>query len=54
MQEKHPTRVFMLAVKRMLPKGPLGSVMLKRLRLYNGSDHPHTAQVDGNTNENKA
>lgn len=47
MQEKHPTRVVMLAVKRMLPRGPLGSVMLKRLRLYNGSEHPHAAQVNG-------
>ena len=51
MQEKHPTRVVMNAVKKMLPKGPLGSVMLKRLRVYAGHDHPHSAQLNGTENE---
>jgi large subunit ribosomal protein L13 len=41
---KHPERVVRLAVKRMLPKGPLGRQMLKKLRVYAGPSHPHTAQ----------
>jgi large subunit ribosomal protein L13 len=31
-------------VKGMLPKGPLGYAMLKKLKVYAGSDHPHSAQ----------
>ncbi|MGO2279558.1 MAG: 50S ribosomal protein L13, partial [Pseudomonadales bacterium] len=30
--------------KGMLPKGPLGYAMIKKLKLYAGTDHPHTAQ----------
>ncbi len=41
---KKPTEVIMLAVKGMLPKGPLGRQMLKKLHVYAGSDHPHAAQ----------
>jgi len=37
-------RVVRLAVKRMLPKGPLGRSMLKKLKIYGGATHPHTAQ----------
>jgi len=41
---RNPERVVRLAVKGMLPKGPLGRQMLKRLRVYSGSTHPHIAQ----------
>ncbi|WP_025731991.1 50S ribosomal protein L13 [Carnimonas nigrificans] len=39
-----PERVIELAVKGMLPKGPLGRAMHKKLRVYAGAEHPHTAQ----------
>lgn len=42
--EKHPTRPIKLAVKGMLPKGPLGRQMLTKLKVYAGPDHPHEAQ----------
>ncbi len=41
---KHPDRVLQKAVKGMLPKGPLGSAMLKKLKIYAGEGHPHSAQ----------
>lgn len=41
---RHPDRVIKLAVKGMLPKGPLGYAMLKKLKIYSGGEHPHTAQ----------
>ena len=41
---RNPERVVRLAVKGMLPKGPLGRQMLKRLRVYGGPNHPHIAQ----------
>lgn len=41
---KHPERVIMQAVKRMLPKGPLGRQMFSNLRVYTGAEHPHIAQ----------
>jgi len=41
---KRPERVIELAVKRMLPKGPLGRKMFKKLKVYAGPDHPHAAQ----------
>ncbi len=44
MQEKFPARVLEKAVKGMLPKGPLGYAMLKKLKAYVGADHPHVAQ----------
>lgn len=44
LQAKHPERVLQLAVKGMLPKGPLGYAMIKKMKLYAGADHPHTAQ----------
>lgn len=40
----HPDRILYLAVKRMLPKGKLGEKMIKKLKIYSGSDHPHVAQ----------
>jgi large subunit ribosomal protein L13 len=44
MIEKHPERVIRLAVKGMLPKNKLGRQMLKKLKVYAGAEHPHTAQ----------
>jgi large subunit ribosomal protein L13 len=41
---RHPDRVLKLAVKGMLPKGPLGYAMLKKMKIYAGASHPHTAQ----------
>ncbi|HKA44932.1 MAG TPA: 50S ribosomal protein L13 [Burkholderiales bacterium] len=41
---RHPDRVLKLAVKGMLPKGPLGYAMLKKMKVYAGATHPHTAQ----------
>jgi len=41
---KHPDRVLQKAVKGMLPKGPLGNAMLKKLKIYAGQGHPHSAQ----------
>jgi large subunit ribosomal protein L13 len=40
----HPERVLEIAVKGMLPKNPLGRAMFKKLKVYKGADHPHTAQ----------
>ncbi len=42
--EKKPEQVVELAVKGMLPKGPLGSRMYKKLFVYAGAEHPHAAQ----------
>ena len=44
MMEKKPERVIELAVKGMLPKGPLGREMYKKLYVYAGNEHPHAAQ----------
>jgi large subunit ribosomal protein L13 len=44
MHAKFPARVLEKAVKGMLPKGPLGYAMLKKMKAYAGTDHPHTAQ----------
>ena len=44
MQEKFPERVLEKAVKGMLPKGPLGYAMLKKLKVYAADTQPHTAQ----------
>ena len=44
LQAKKPERVLQLAVKGMLPKGPLGYAMLKKLKVYGGATHPHSAQ----------
>jgi large subunit ribosomal protein L13 len=44
MQQRFPTRALEIAVKGMLPKGPLGYAMLKKLKVYAGAEHPHTAQ----------
>ena len=42
--EKQPARLVENAVRRMLPKGRLGRQMLKKLKVYPGTDHPHQAQ----------
>ncbi|MFM2399574.1 MAG: ribosomal subunit protein [Pseudomonadota bacterium] len=44
MQQKHPGRALEKAVKGMLPKGPLGYAMIKKLKVYAQADHPHAAQ----------
>lgn len=44
LQEKNPIRIIELAVKGMLPKNVLGREMYRKLKVYAGSDHPHTAQ----------
>ena len=44
LQQKHPERVLRLAVKGMLPKGPLGYAMIKKMKIYAGGEHPHMAQ----------
>ena len=41
---KRPERVLQIAVKGMLPKGPLGYAMMKKLKVYGGATHPHSAQ----------
>jgi len=39
-----PERVLQRAVKGMLPKGPLGYAMMRKLKVYAGGEHPHSAQ----------
>ena len=45
MRATKPEKVIQLAVRRMLPKNKLGRNMLKRLKVYAGSEHPHEAQA---------
>jgi large subunit ribosomal protein L13 len=42
--DKAPERVIQGAVKGMLPRNPLGRAMFKKLKVYAGEEHPHTAQ----------
>jgi large subunit ribosomal protein L13 len=44
MQERFPGRALQLAVRGMLPRGPLGYAMIKKLKVYPKQEHPHTAQ----------
>ena len=44
MLEKKPEEVIRLAVKGMMPRGPLGRAMQRKLKVYAGTEHPHTAQ----------
>ncbi|MCX8004674.1 MAG: 50S ribosomal protein L13 [Burkholderiaceae bacterium] len=44
MQTRFPGRALQLAVRGMLPKGPLGYAMLKKLKIYADGNHPHAAQ----------
>ena len=41
---RHPTMPLEIAIKGMLPKGPLGRKMAKNVKIYAGTDHPHTGQ----------
>jgi len=44
-QEKHPERIVEQAVRRMLPKTRLGRQMFRKLKVYAGAEHPHSAQA---------
>jgi large subunit ribosomal protein L13 len=44
MQDRFPGRALEKAVKGMLPKGPLGYAMIKKMKVYAGSSHDHAAQ----------
>lgn len=45
MMQTHPNRVIEHAVKGMLPRNKLNAGMMKRLKVYSGDSHPHTAQI---------
>jgi large subunit ribosomal protein L13 len=42
--QTHPERAIQIAVKGMLPRGPLGRAMFRKLRVYGGAEHGHQAQ----------
>lgn len=44
MRTNYPTKMLEIAIKGMLPKGPLGSQTYRKLNVYAGPDHPHAAQ----------
>ena len=44
MRKTHPERIIEKAVKGMLPRNPLGRAMYRKLKVYAGAEHPHTAQ----------
>jgi large subunit ribosomal protein L13 len=44
LMQKDATRALQIAVKGMMPKNPLGRAMLRKLKVYAGAEHPHTAQ----------
>lgn len=44
MLKTHPERVVQIAVKGMLPRGPLGRAQFKKLKVFAGGEHPHQAQ----------
>ena len=44
MQDRFPGRALEKAVKGMLPKGPLGYAMIKKMKVYSGATHDHVAQ----------
>lgn len=44
LRDSHPERIIERAVKGMLPRGPLGRDMLRKLKVYAGNEHPHSAQ----------
>ena len=52
--ETNPEYIVNKAVKGMLPKNKLSARMLKRLKIYPGSEHPHQAQIDSNSKEVKS
>ena len=44
MRAKHPERIFENTIKGMLPKNKLGKKIIKKLHIYAGAEHPHSAQ----------
>ena len=44
LRDTHPDRIIEKAVKGMMPRNPLGRAMLRKLKVYAGSEHPHSAQ----------
>ena len=44
MRQRHPERLVEDAVRGMLPKTKIGEAMYRKLKVYAGPDHPHTAQ----------
>jgi len=44
LRDSYPERIIERAVKGMLPRGPLGRDMLRKLKVYAGNEHPHSAQ----------
>lgn len=54
MLEKSPQKLYYLAVRGMLPKTKLGRAMMKKLKVYAGEDHPHTAQIASTKSTNKS
>ena len=44
MREKQPEQIIQRAVKGMLPRNPLGRQVARKLKVYRGSEHPHSAQ----------
>ncbi len=44
LQAKKPEEIIRLSVKGMMPRGPLGRAMLRKLKIFAGSEHTHTAQ----------
>ena len=51
--KRNPNFVIKNAIKGMLPKGPLGRTMLKKLKVYGGPSHPHNSQNPANYNIGK-
>ncbi|OGB84238.1 50S ribosomal protein L13 [candidate division TM6 bacterium RIFCSPHIGHO2_12_FULL_32_22] len=45
LMQKHPEKVITFAVKGMLPKNKLADQIIKKLKIYNGKEHPHKAQI---------
>lgn len=45
MRDRKPVKLLELSIKGMLPKGPLGSQMYRKLNVYAGNEHPHEAQM---------
>lgn len=44
LRDSHPERIIERAVKGMLPRNPLGRAMFRKLKVYAGPEHPHSAQ----------
>jgi large subunit ribosomal protein L13 len=45
LEGKHPQRLIEKAIERMLPGGPMGAQLMRNLRVYGGTQHPHEAQA---------